>query len=62
MNFLDNMPYFDNFVLDSLVLFGGGFLIIFGIGIAIRVGQILYAIVRASLDKFIETIKRSKKL
>lgn len=44
-------PYFDNFVLDSIVLFVSMFIVVLGIGIVVYVGQILYALWRAFLDK-----------
>lgn len=54
------MPYFDNFILDSLVLFGGITLSLLIVGVFLFGWRIIYALIRGLWDKFIQSIKKTK--
>lgn len=61
MNFLDKMPFFNNFFLDSIVLF-------LGIGISLALfaaiyfgGTLLVAVMKGLRDKFTKTNKESSR-
>ncbi len=60
MNFLDNMPYFDNFILDSIVFFVAFFLVAYGLGFIAYVVKVLNAIIRGLFNKLAESIKKTK--
>jgi hypothetical protein len=53
-------PFFDDFILDSIVLFVSMFLVVVSIGIAVYVGQIVYALWRAFLDKLRKKNKQNE--
>lgn len=45
-------PYFNNFILDGIVLLVSIALVVLAAIVVINIGQILYALLRAFLDKF----------
>ena len=51
MSLLDSYPFFDNFILDSLVLFLGFAFVVFLFASIYFIGTILYAISRGLIDK-----------